>query len=383
MRLVLFFSFEISLEEWLEVGILDREIRLYQELGKRYGMTFQFLTYGGEADRKCSRKIGEIQVLPVYKSRPSGHGRFGRLLMSLCLPWRLSEDLIAGDIFKSNQMMGAWVGVISKLRFGKPLLVRTGYELSEFLRLGGAPWWHKAGGWVLSYASYRLADRIHVATRDDKKILEKRFRVPAYKVHVQPNWIDAQAFSPPYREDEREDTVLFVGRFAEQKNLPLLIDAISGTDLSLTIVGSGPDEKKVREQIKVTGIEAKIMTGIPNSSMPALYQRCAIYVICSRFEGNPKTLLEAMACGCAVIGTNVKGVKELIQHEKNGILVEEDVSSLRDAILSLISNPSHRFHLGKAARESVLRHHSLEAAVEAEWYAYSALTSKAEREKLL
>ena len=58
--------------------------------------------------------------------------------------------------------------------------------------------------------------------------------------------------------------------------------------------------------------------------------------------------------------------------------VEENVSSLRDAILSLISNPSYRFDLGKAARESVVRHHSLEAAVEAEWYAYSALTSKAE-----
>ncbi len=117
--------------------------------------------------------------------------------------------------------------------------------------------------------------------------------------------------------------------------------------------------------------------------MPALYQRCAIYVICSRFEGNPKTLLEAMACGCAVIGTNVKGVKELIQHEKNGILVEEDASSLRYAITSLISDPSRRFDLGKAARESVLRHHSLDAAVEAEWYAYSALTSKAERGKVL
>ena len=107
--------------------------------------------------------------------------------------------------------------------------------------------------------------------------------------------------------------------------------------------------------------------------MPALYQQCAVYVICSRYEGNPKTLLEAMSCGCAVIGTNVKGVREIIDHGKNGILVDQDATSLRQAILHLISDQDLRLKLGEAARRGVIQKHSLDAAVEAEWEAYNSL----------
>lgn len=378
MHLVLLFSFEISLEEWSETGILNREVLLYQELGRRYGVTSKFVTYGGQADQEWSRRLGEIQVLPAYETRPSASGRLGRLIRSLVLPWRLDRELGRVDVFKSNQMMGAWVGVVSKLRFRKPFLLRTGYELSEFLRLGKAPWWQRVGGWILSYISYQLADRIHVATRADKKIVEKRFRVPAAKIYVQPNWIDTRTFSPLHIEPERDEDVLFVGRFSEQKNLPLLIDAMTTTDLKLTIVGAGRDELGIREKIKLAGINTKILSSAPNSSMPSLYQQCSIYVICSRYEGNPKALLEAMACGCAVIGTDVIGVRGIIQHGKNGMLVKEDVFSLRSAILNLADDPQLRKRLGKAARESVLRDYSLDSAIEAEWRAYNAMTAKSQ-----
>ena len=374
MRLVLFFSFEISLEEWHEIGILDRETRLYQELIRRYAVSVKFLTYGGKEDRKWLSKIGGIQVLPVYQDRPTARGRLGRLFKSLSLPWTMGSELDAVDIYKSNQMMGAWVGVVSKLRFRKPLLVRCGYELSEFNRLGRAKWWHQLGGWALSFVSYQLADRIHVATLDDKKLIGERFRVPEHKIHVQPNWVDTNAFSPPSDESKRQNRVLFVGRFAEQKNLPLLIDAISGTDLMITIVGSGDDENIIREKIDREGIEADIKNRVPNHSMPTLYQQCSVYVICSQYEGNPKTLLEAMSCGCAVIGTNVKGVREIIEHGKNGILVDQESTVLRQTMLDLINNRDRCLELGKAARKWVLQKHSLDVAVEAEWGAYNALT---------
>ena len=374
MHLVLLFSFEISLEDWSETGILAREVLFYQGVSRRYGVTSKFLTYGGQADQECSARLAGIQILPAYRARPTASGRLGRLITSLFLPWRLHKELGRVDVFKSNQMMGAWVGVVSKLRFGKPFLLRTGYELSEFLRLGKAPWWHRVGGWILSYISYQLADRIHVATRADKKIIEKRFRVPAAKIYVQPNWIDTRTFSPLRNEHDEDDGVLFVGRFAEQKNLPLLIDALTTTDLKLTIVGAGKDELRIREKIELAEIDAKILGSTPNSRMPALYQQCSIYVICSRYEGNPKALLEAMACGCAVIGTDVIGVRGIIQHGKNGMLVKEDVFSLRSAILKLADDRQLREALGKAARESVLRDYSLDSATEAEWRAYNAMT---------
>jgi glycosyltransferase involved in cell wall biosynthesis len=142
----------------------------------------------------------------------------------------------------------------------------------------------------------------------------------------------------------------------------------------ITIVGSGNDENIIREKIAREGIEADIKNRVPNHSMPTLYQQCSVYVICSRYEGNPKTLLEAMSCGCAVIGTNVKGVRGIIEHGKNGILVDQDATVLRQAMLDLINNRDLCLELGKAARKGVLQKHSLDVAVEAEWRAYNALT---------
>ncbi len=373
MRIVLFFSFEISLEEWRDIGILDREVRLYQELIRRYGVTVKFVTYGGKEDRGCLSKLRGIQVLPAYQDRPPPRGRLSRLFKSFSLPWTMARELSTVDLYKSNQMMGAWVGVVSKLRFRKPLLVRCGFELSENNRLGRAKWWHQVGGWGLSFVSYQLADRIHVATLTDKKLIEERFRVPKHKIHVRPNWVDSESFSPSSDESKKAKRVLFVGRFSEEKNLPLLINAISGTDMTITIVGSGGDEKIIQEKIDREGIEAEINNRVPNHRMPALYQQCSVYVICSRYEGNPKSLLEAMACGCAVIGTNVRGIREIIEHGKTGILVEQDAFALRQAMLDLINNQNLCLKLGKAARECVLRNHSLDAAVEAEWQAYTAL----------
>jgi len=379
MQIVLLFSFEISLEDWSETGLLDREPLLYKELGQKFGVTSKFVTYGGAWDRKWSESLGSpgsIKIIPVYEDRPPAHGRLWRLISSLLLPWRIGQELRSADLFKSNQMMGAWVGALAKLRFGKPFLLRTGYELSEFLRLGRAPWTHRVGGWVISYICYQLADQIHVATNEDKRIVQKRFRIPAHKIHIRPNWIDTRNFCPSPLERDRGFGVLFVGRFAEQKNLPLLLDALVGTNVKLTLVGTGSDERAIRERLSSGKISVKSLIGVPNSDMPSLYQQSAIYVICSRYEGNPKTLLEAMACECAVIGTDVRGIRDVIQDGRNGLLVKEDAISLRSAIMTLVNDRALRTRLGKAARESVVQDYSLDSAAAAEWRTYTEMLVK-------
>ena len=112
---------------------------------------------------------------------------------------------------------------------------------------------------------------------------------------------------------------------------------------------------------------------IANELLPEIYRQCAVYVICSRYEGNPKTLLEAMACGCAVVGTNVPGIREIIAHEQNGLLVDEDPVVLRTALLRLLADKGLRGKFAGAARQWVMQTHSLESAVIREWQTYSTL----------
>ena len=80
-----------------------------------------------------------------------------------------------------------------------------------------------------------------------------------------------------------------------------------------------------------------------------------------------------MSCGCAVIGTNVPGIREVIQHEKSGLLVEESVESLRGAILRLMDDEGLRIRLGKEARRQIMAENSLEAAIQQELKVYQEL----------
>src|SRR3546814_18364330 len=75
-----------------------------------------------------------------------------------------------------------------------------------------------------------------------------------------------------------------------------------------------------------------------------------IFVLPSSYEGHPKTLLEAMACGAAVIGTDVPGIREVIEDGRTGLLCAPTAAALRDAIERLLSDEPLRRRLGGHAR---------------------------------
>jgi len=85
-----------------------------------------------------------------------------------------------------------------------------------------------------------------------------------------------------------------------------------------------------------------------------------------------------MACGCAVVGTDVPGIREIVAHEQNGLLVTEDSAALRAALGRLLGDKELRRELGDAARKSVAQEYSLESAVAAECKTYDELLGSRE-----
>jgi glycosyltransferase involved in cell wall biosynthesis len=335
----------MSLEDWAESGLFSREVKLYREL-HREGMNVQLVTYGGTNDREWNSELDGIDVVPVYEHMSRPRTMVGELVKSFLIPWVIHPYLSRSDLFKTNQMMGAWVAVIAKLRYRKPLLLRCGYEMSEFFRHARVSRWQRSAGWLLSL--------------------------------VWPNWIDVKEFAPPSVRSENRHGVLFVGRISDQKNLLLLVEAIAGTDQPLLVVGDGKCTSSVRTRARALGVRVEFRGQIANELLPEIYRQCAVYVICSRYEGNPKTLLEAMACGCAVVGTDVPGTREIISHEENGLLVGEDPGELRAALRRILADKELRGKLAGAARKWVKQTHSLESAVNSEWKTYSALFGSAD-----
>jgi glycosyltransferase involved in cell wall biosynthesis len=347
--LTVFFTFGMSLEGWARAGLLPREVKLYRKL-QREGMNVQLVTYGDSKDRQWETELDGVSVIPVYEHISRPQTILGELVKSFLIPWAIEKYLSRSDLFKTNQMMGAWVAVIAKLRYRKPLLLRCGFEMSEFFRLAGV-----------------------VATMGDKALVRRKFRVQPEKIKVWPNWVDTSEFSPPSISDEGRNGVLFVGRLSDQKNLFLLLDAIAGTGQLLTVVGDGECATAIRERARTLNVYVEFRGSIANNLLPAFYRRCAVYVICSHYEGHPKTLLEAMACGCAVVGTDVPGIREIVAHEQNGLLVTEDSAALRAALGRLLGDKELRRELGDAARKSVAQEYSLESAVAAECKTYDEI----------
>ncbi len=109
--------------------------------------------------------------------------------------------------------------------------------------------------------------------------------------------------------------------------------------------------------------------------MPAIYAACHVVCQPSKYgEGVPKVLIEALACGRAVIASDIAGCREVIRHDENGLLVPPgDPAALAAALRALIDDPARRRRLGRAGRTSAEAEFGIERVTERTLAMYGAL----------
>jgi glycosyltransferase involved in cell wall biosynthesis len=127
--------------------------------------------------------------------------------------------------------------------------------------------------------------------------------------------------------------LLFVGRLSKQKNLPALLEAIATTKrkVYLDVLGDGEEREEIKRAIKAHGLTNVTLHGRQGrEEVMKFYKSCDALMMPSLYEAQPLVLLEAMAAGIPIIGTNVIGVADHIKDA--GIIVEPTVSGLIDGI---------------------------------------------------
>jgi len=373
-KLALFFTAGVSLKIWQQTGSLDREIKPYIHLAKYFKQIY-FLSYGNKSELKYQNLLPtNITILPNKWPIPSK-------IYSFLLPFLYRRELKETDFYKTNQMSGSWSAVIAKWFYKKKLIVRCGYELLSFLTNQKRSTLKRKIIYLAEKIAYQNADQIILTSNKDKRFIKEKFKASDQKIKIIPNYIDTGLFKPLNTSKEK-NRLIFVGRLKKQKNLFNLIKAISGLemphselcsttgDIKLVIFGSGPLKNKLEVFAQEKKAQVEFKGNIPNQQLPIELNKSEIFILPSFYEGCPKTLLEAMACGLPCIGTNVQGIKEIIKHQENGHLCQTDVQSIKKAIITLLQNKDLKKKIGINARQTILDNFSLEKILKKEIEVY-------------
>lgn len=177
-------------------------------------------------------------------------------------------------------------------------------------------------------------------------------------------------FTPGPVTGRADKELLFVGRLVEKKGVAYLLDAMPrilgqqpGTRLG--IVGDGPMESGLKQQAHRLGIAHAVTFhgAINNTGLPELYRRATIFVAPSIVtdqgdqEGLGLVLVEALACECPVVASDLPALRDVIVHGHTGWSVpQKSPGALADAVIKLLSEPGLRRDLAVNGREHVMQH---------------------------
>ncbi|MFM7531396.1 MAG: glycosyltransferase, partial [Rubrivivax sp.] len=168
--------------------------------------------------------------------------------------------------------------------------------------------------------------------------------------------------------DQRTRQVVMAARFARQKDHATLIRAAArlrarGIDLPVLLAGAGkPGLRRQAERlVGDLGLGAQVRLLGQYGDMPGLLTGSTLHVLSTHWEGMPLALVEAMAAGCAVAGSAVPGVRELLREGVDGrLFAGGDDEALAAILEAWWREPEQAEQLGRAARERALAHFGLE-----------------------
>jgi glycosyltransferase involved in cell wall biosynthesis len=180
--------------------------------------------------------------------------------------------------------------------------------------------------------------------------------------------------------------ILFVGRLADQKNLPLLVDvmermktAVKPGEAAFTLVGDGPQRRYLEGEIKKRhlGEIVRYSPKLDRKEIVEVFASHHVLLLTSLYEGFAKVFMEAAAAGLPIVTTRVSGVANIVRDGETGLVVEQgDAAGLVAALKSLIDAPAKLAQFSRRIQADFHEKYSFEAMIEIQRNIFNFLASR-------
>lgn len=271
-------------------------------------------------------------------------------LVKLCREFR--PDVLVAHGF-SEHLWGRYAGLLAKV----PHLVHVEHNTRERY----TPWRRAQTRWLA-----RRTDRIVGCSEGVREAL-LALGMPAERTIAIPNGIRLEPFATAdaHPFEQRTPGIVMVARFSKQKDHATLLRAVAllgerGLHVPVQLPGGGKGlHRKPLEALAADlGIADRVQFPGVVRDVPQRLLSHQLCVLSTHYEGMPLALLEGMAAGCAVVGSDVPGVREVLAHGEDGLLVpESDPVALADALERLLRDPHDAARMAANARAAALDRH--------------------------
>lgn len=213
-----------------------------------------------------------------------------------------------------------------------------------------------------------LARRIITVSEYDRQLALKRGIANSDRLRTVHNGMPdvgralwAQPSTAPVR-------LVTVARLDEPKDHELLVTALAGLESygwSLDIIGDGPHEQAIKALVNRCGLRDRIRFLGLRRDVPELLSQAHVFVLCTKWEGLPRSIIEAMRTGLPVVASRVGGVPELVEDGVTGFLVSKgNLDEMRERLRTLLDDPSMRETMGAAGRAAYEANFRIETMIE-------------------
>lgn len=286
---------------------------------------------------------------------------------------------IRPDIISTHSTKAGFIGRVVGRRLGIPTLFTAhGWGFTD-----GRPPLQALGFWAVERATAPWAARIITVCESDRAAAMRTHLAPHDRLvtihNAMPDVDPALRASP----GDTPPRLVMVARISRWKDQPTLLRALAGLrdlDWRLDLIGDGPLRGQVEELARDLGLAARVRFLGYRHDVPERLAAAQVFALITKWEGFPRSILEAMRAGLPVIATDVGGVRESVVDGLTGWTVPPgDAARLSECLRPLITNPDLRIRMGQAGRARYEQAFTFDRLVDRTTRVYQAALERRER----